>query len=446
MKPRVSHRRLCRTLLALCLSAGLLRSGVAQESGGAGRPTYEAAGAGARLRLVAGKSVSISVPRAIERISVAAPETADVITISQQELLVVGKAPGVTSLIIWDRGGRRSIFHLLVQADAEDLERRIQELYPEESLKVKALKDAILISGVTAREEVKKSVGQVAEAFAPKKVVNLIQVEAVPEQVSLKVRIAEVGRSALRELGIGFLARGRLGSEPGQLGVFPGKPLFTPQGNFSDGTGPDLSFGGLVNFFISDSAQKLGLFLRALESRGELRTLAEPRLVTRSGQKASFLAGGEFPIPVPQAGAGVAVTIEFKPFGVRLDFTPRVLGKDRIELKLAPEVSELDFTNSVSVGGFNVPSLTKRRAETQVELRNGQTFAVAGLIQNRMVKDVNKIPWISEIPILGQLFTSPRFNREETELLVLITPEIVKRAQTDDPMPLRPGAGLGRGM
>ncbi|MFQ5692131.1 MAG: type II and III secretion system protein family protein, partial [Nitrospinota bacterium] len=266
------------------------------------------------------------------------------------------------------------------------------------------------------------------------------------DQVSLKVRIAEVSRSAMRELGLGFLARGRLGAEPGQLGVFPGKPLFTPTGAFTPGTGPDLSFGSLVNFFISDSSRKLGLFLRALENRGELRTLAEPHLVTRSGQKASFLAGGEFPIPVPQAGAGTAITIEFKPFGVRLDFTPKVLAKGRIELHLAPEVSDLDFTNAVSVGGISVPSLTKRRAETVVEMKSGQTFAVAGLIQNRMVKDVNKIPWISEVAILGKLFTSPKFNREETELLVLITPEIVRRTEPDDPMPLRRGASLGRGM
>ncbi|MFQ6090578.1 MAG: type II and III secretion system protein family protein, partial [Candidatus Bipolaricaulia bacterium] len=331
---------------------------------------------------------------------------------------------------------------ILVQADAEALAKGIKELYPEESLEVRAIKDTIVVSGVTARAEVRERVGQIAEAFAQKKVVNMVRVEELPQQIALKVRIAEVARTAIRELGLSFIG----GKEPGQAGVFPGQPFVTPSEKFRDGSGPDISFDNLVNFFISDTQRKLGFFLRALESRGDLRTLAEPRLVTRSGQKASFLAGGEFPVPVPQAGAGNAVTIEFKPFGVRLDFTPRVLEGDRIELKLAPEVSELDFTNAVSVGGILVPSLTKRRTETVVELKNGQTFAVAGLIQNRTVKDLSQFPYIGKIPVLGKLFTSERFNRQETELLVLITPEIVKATAADEPMPLPRGASLGRGM
>jgi pilus assembly protein CpaC len=290
-----------------------------------------------------------------------------------------------------------------------------------------------------------------------KKVVNLIQVTS-PDQISLKVRIAEVARTALREFGMGFLGRGHQGN----IGAFPGA-LFQPFGNFrppettSQGaflpanlppTGPDLGFSSLVNFFISDNARRLGLFIRAMESRGDLKTLAEPRIVTQSGQKANFLVGGEFPIPIPQSGAGGSITIEFKPFGVRLEFTPQLKGKNRdlIELKLAPEVSELDFSKSITISGFSIPTLNKRRVETVVELKDRQTFAIAGLIQNRLQKDISKIPWVGDIPILGKLFTSPRFNREETELLVLITPEIMKHSKSDDPMPLKRGVNLGRGM
>ncbi len=431
--------------LAVLFVAGVFRDGLAQ--GVIGRPathvpSYELNNKGHSLRLSVGKSLIISVPYTIRRISVGAPKVADVATISGHQFMVSAKAPGVTNLIVWDEGDQQSIFNLLVQADVEALAQGIKELFPEESLTVRAIKDTIVVSGVTARADVRESVGQIAEAFGQKKVVNMVRVDQPPIQIALKVRMAEVARTAIRELGLSFIG----GKEPGQAGVFPGVPFVSPFGEFRDSSGPDLSFDNLVNFFISDTQRKLGFFLRALEQRGDLRTLAEPRLVTRSGQKASFLAGGEFPVPVPQAGAGAAVTIEFKPFGVRLDFTPKVLGKDRIELTLAPEVSELDFTNAVSVGGISVPSLTKRRTETVVELKDGQTFAVAGLIQNRLVKDLSRFPFIGEIPILGLLFTSDRFNRQETELLVLITPEIVKTPAADDPMPLPGGASLGRGL
>ncbi|MFQ5912353.1 MAG: type II and III secretion system protein family protein [Nitrospinota bacterium] len=431
------------------LVGGVLGEGsapAAEERPTAQPPSYRLSNGATALQVTAKKSLVMTVPYTIRRISVGDPDLADVATISPNEFLVSAKVPGTTNLIIWDDGGRKFVFDLLVQADAKALAQGIEEVYPGESVTVRAVKDTLVLSGVTSRDEVKKVVGKMAESFAPKKVINVVRIGDLPIQISLKVRIAEVGRSAIRELGLGFLARGRLGSEPGAFSLFPGDSFFTPSGDFADGSGPDLSFGNLVNFFIADSTRNLGLFLRALESRGDLRTLAEPRLVTLNGQKASFLAGGEFPVPIPQAGAGASVTIEFKPFGVRLDFTPKVVAKDRIELKLAPEVSELDFANSVSVGGVSVPSLTKRRAETVVELRNGQTFAVAGLIQNRLVQDLSKVPWIADIPILGKLFTSKRFNRQETELLVLITPEIVKPTEADDPMPLAAGASFGRGL
>ncbi|MFQ5692729.1 MAG: type II and III secretion system protein family protein [Nitrospinota bacterium] len=409
-------------------------------------PSYPVDEGVTTLRVTAKKTMIISVPYTIQRVFVGETKLADVRTISSREFLVSAKTPGTTNLIVWDERGRKFVFTLLVQADAEALARGIREVYPKESLKVSAVKDSIVLSGVTARSDVKKVVGKMAESFAPKKVINLVRVDALPVQISLKVRIAEVGRTAIRELGLSFLALGRLGAEPGSFGVFPGDAFTPPTGSFNVTPSPDLNFGSLVNFFIADSARNLGLFLRALEAKGDLRTLAEPRLVTLSGKKASFLAGGEFPVPIPQAGAGASITIEFKPFGVRLDFTPKVIDKNRIELKLAPEVSELDFSNSVSVGGFSVPSLTKRRTETVVELEDGQTFAIAGLIQNRMVKDISKVPWIADIPILGKLFTSERFNRQETELLILVTPEIVKHSMADDPMPLPRGASLGRGM
>lgn len=415
------------------------------------RATYQAVRAGTRLQLVAGKSLVLTFSRLIQRVSVGDPKVADVLTISERELLVLAKHPGVTNLIVWDDRKMQSIFDLVAHGDSEGLQEKIEGLYPEERLKIHSFNEAFILAGETLRPDVKKAIGQIAETLAPKKVVNLIQVDAEATQIALRVQIAEISRDALRELGLGFLARDRLGSEPGEIGVFPGgSSFFSPFGNFRNvpPVGPDLTFTGLVNFFIADAQRKLGLFLRALEERGDLKTLAEPRLVTRSGQKASFLAGGEFPVPVPQAGSGTAavVTIQYKPFGVKLEFTPDLKGQDRIGLKLAPEVSDLDFTNAVSVAGVTVPSLITRRAETEVELKSGQTFAVAGLIQNRARKEVTKIPWMGDIPILGKLFTSERFNRSETELLVLITPEILTSAKADAPMPLPRGAALGRGM
>ena len=275
-------------------------------------PRFQVSRAGGSLRLTIGKSLAVSVPYKIKRISIADPKIGDLTTISPSEFLVISKTVGVTNLIVWDEDDKRSLFDLRVMADVETLARGIKELYPKEKLKVQTIKDTVVISGETSREDVKKSVGALAESFAPKKVVNLIDVKTFPEQVSLRVQIAEVSRSAARELGLGFLSPGSR-TDARNSAIFPGRSFFTPFGNLQDGTGPDVKFGDLVNLFISSGTRELGLFIRALEDRGDLRTLAEPHLVTQNKQKASFLVGGEFPVPVPQADG---VTIEFKPFGV----------------------------------------------------------------------------------------------------------------------------------
>ncbi len=437
--------------VALLLLFGLSGQAFSQEEapGPPGSP-FEVSSGVTGLRVTLGKSIIISVPYVIQRISVAEPGVADVVTISNDQFLLSGKAPGVTNLILWNEAGANFLFNVVVQADAETLNQGIKDLYPEEEISIQAIKDTLVISGVTEHATVKDTVGQIAESFAPKKVVNLLKVEAPPKQVSLKVQFAEVSRTGLRELGFSFLGFSRGGSLP-EIGVFPGNAPATPFGNFrvppnDTPLGPDFSVSSLVNLFVANSARDLALLIRALETRGDLKTLAEPRLVAMSGEKASFLAGGEFPVPVPQGGGTGAVTIEFKPFGVRLDFTPTVLENGRISLKLAPEVSELDFAKAVSVGGFSVPSLTKRRAETTLELASGETFAMAGFIRNRSVKSLGKLPYVSDIPMLGQLFTSERFTNEESELLVLITPELVEEAPPDEPLPVARGASLGREM
>ncbi len=294
-----------------------------------------------------------------------------------------------------------------------------------------------MVTGAASTKEVADRVLAIAQTQS-KSVVNLLAVLQISSggQVLLQVRFAEVDRIAIQQLGINFLSTGAANT-PGAVstGQFSPPSVGTLRGSIPGaiaGTTTTFTLGDLLNIFLFRPDLNLGVTIRALQSNNVLQILAEPNLLALNGREASFLAGGEFPFPVVQSGAGQnAVTITFKEFGVRLKFTPSILSDGTIRLKVAPEVSALDFTNALTVSGFLIPALSTRRAETEIELRDGQSFAIAGLIDNRLTDNASKIPGLGDIPIIGKLFRSKSVNKSRTELLVMVTPKLVK--------PLAPG-------
>jgi pilus assembly protein CpaC len=384
-----------------------------------------------KLNLVVGKSLVIDTPSAVKRVSIADPEVADTVVISPRQIYLTGKAVGTTNLTLWGADDRVStIFDVTVSSDLSLLKEKLQEILPGENIKVIAAHDSIALSGEVSSTTNLSQALAVTEAFAPKKVVNLTQVAGV-HQVMLEVRVAEMSRSLAKRLGFNFTVV-RAGDgfgvsmlnnltsivRPIEAELFPTvNPGDAPFGQVLSG-----AINALLRFTGSDRTWTV--FIDALKENGLVKILAEPTLVTLSGQEARFLAGGEFPIPVPQEQG--TITITFKPFGVGLSFTPTVLSNDKISMRVAPEVSDLDFSTAVVLQGFVVPGLTTRRASTVIELANGQSFAIAGLLRETVREAVAKFPVLGDIPVLGALFRSTSFQKNETELIIIVTPHLVK--------------------
>jgi pilus assembly protein CpaC len=382
-----------------------------------------------RIDLLVGRSTVLRTERAITRVSLPKPDIADALVTSSNELLVHGKAPGTISLLVWAQGGQIKTYDVSVRRDLSDLEKQVHELFPGESIAVSSNGSDVVLSGVVSSKYVVEKASSLAAGYVEKatNVVNLLrQQEGIASnQILLQVRFAEVSRTAMQELGVSFFTG--LNGSHGWVGRTATQQFPAPI--FDDSKG--LVFSDFLNLFAFNTKEQIGAVVKALQTKGLFQSLAEPNLVTQNGKEASFLAGGEFPIPVVQgSGLNSAVTIMFKEFGVRLKFTPTVVGDDLIQLKVAPEVSALDFSNAVSIQGFRVPALTTRRTETEVELRDGQTFAVAGLIDNSVTQTMNKIPGIGDVPVLGLLFKSRAYQKNATELVVMITPHIVRRDST----------------
>jgi pilus assembly protein CpaC len=372
-----------------------------------------------KLNLVVGKSLVIDTPVAVKRVSLANPDTADTVVISPRQIYLTGKAVGTTNLTLWGADDRVStIFDVTVAPDLSQLKEKLQEILPGEKIRVNAAHDSIALSGeVSSTTNLSKALA-VTEAFAPKKVMNLTQVAGV-HQVMLEVRVAEMSRSLARRLGFNF-------TYVGAAGDFAISRIANLTATDIAAAGLITTFGPSVNAlfrFLSGNATVTG-FIDFLKENGLVKILAEPTLVTLSGQEAQFLAGGEFPYPVPQDFN--VVTIEFKQFGVGLNFTPTVLSNDKISMRVAPEVSDLDFSTTVVTAGFAVPGLTTRRASTVIELADGQSFAIAGLLRENVRESVSKFPILGDIPILGVLFRSTSFQKSETELIIIVTPHLVK--------------------
>jgi pilus assembly protein CpaC len=380
------------------------------------------------ISLMVGRSAVLDTGSAIARVSLTSAEIADAMVTSPSQVLINGKMPGTISLFVWDRGGSLKRYEVVVQRDLARLSEQLTQLFPGEGITAMSNGKSVVLSGTVSHKDIIDRASLVAGGYVDKKddVVSLLQVRdsGGSNQVLLRVRFAEVSRSALTELGVNFFTspngyknvQGRVTTQQ-----FPA-PVFDNNGNENK-----LVFSDYLNFFLWDFKHDLGAVIKALQIKGLFQSLAEPNLVSESGKEASFLAGGEIPVPVAQpSGGGTSVTIMYKEFGIRLNFTP-VINGDRVHLKVRPEVSTLDFANGVTLQGFRVPALSTRRTETELELQNGQTFAIAGLINNSMNKTLQKIPGIGDIPILGYLFRSAAAQKDQTELVVMITPEILPR-------------------
>jgi pilus assembly protein CpaC len=386
----------------------------------------------ATIDLLVGRSAVVNIGSNIQRVSLSSPAVADAMVTSQQQLLVHGKTPGTITMFVWNRAGGIQRYEVSVHRDLSTLQQQMKTLFPGEPIRVYGNGKDVVVSGTVSSKYVVEKAAEVAGGYVEKKedVVNLLkQQEGVAtQQVLLRVRFAEVSRSAMTELGVSLYSDGR----GGKFGRTTTQQFAAP---FFDQGGPMLGkalvFSDYLNLFLFDAKNSLGASIRALQNKGLFQSLAEPNLIAENGKEASFLAGGEYPYPVIQGQAGMqSVTIQFKEFGVKLSFTPTIVGEDLVKLKVKPEVSSLDFANAITLNGFRVPAISTRRTETEVELQNGQTFAIAGLMNNNVTSQLQKVPGIGDIPILGLLFRSKAAQKNQTELVVMITPTILKRNST----------------
>ena len=358
-------------------------------------------------KVVKDDMVLMRTEAAFKEVRVANADIADVVVLTDKSFQVMGKTSGKTNVMLYDAQNRLvDIVDVTVGFDMAGLKKSLFETFPRDKIEVRNMAGGVYLSGDVSNDSVSRQAEKIAEAYAPKRVTNGLSIRD-SHQVMLEVRFVEATRDVVKELGIGLLTQ-----RAGDFGFQTGAALANPV------------LSGVLRGGVGSAS--LDASIEALEEKGVIRTLAEPNLVSMSGETASFLAGGEFPIPVQQDEG--QVTIEFRQFGVGLSFTPTVLDDGIINLKVAPEVSQLDSTNSVRVGGVEVPALRVRRANTTIELRNSQSFAIAGLLSNESSNRKTQTPWIGDVPILGSLFRSTRYKKAETELVIIVTPRLVQPA------------------
>ncbi|MDP9053538.1 MAG: pilus assembly protein N-terminal domain-containing protein [Acidobacteriota bacterium] len=382
------------------------------------------------LSLSVGGSLLIDSLLPITRVSVGFGDIAEAAATGPRELLLNGKTPGVTSLIVWYEGGTRRLFdvtvapsHFLADNRMEVIKGQIVRELPGQSVNLSFENDTVFLRGTV--KDVTSADRAVSIASTLGKTVNLLYVDVPPPalQILLKVKFASVDRSLNTQLGVNIVSTGA-GNTVGTLST----GQFSPPTVTSGGTSSTVTVADALNLFLYRRDLNLGATIKALETKGLLQILAEPNMLAENGKQASFLAGGEFPFPSVNSASGgtPSVSIQFREFGVRLTFIPTITPRGTIHLQVAPEVSALDFTNGLSVSGFNVPALTTRKLNTQVELSEGESFAIGGLLDNRTTDTLEKIPFIGDIPILGKLFQSKTISRQNTELIVIVTPVFVQ--------------------
>jgi pilus assembly protein CpaC len=388
-----------------------------------------------------GRSIVITSPARIKRVSIADPTIAEAIVVSPNQVLVNGKTPGGVSLIVWDESDQSQSFEVSIDIDVLGLSQKIREVFPNEDVHLDTSRDVVMLSGKISSKEVADKILEIVKGVTPK-VTSLMQVPTTPNgEILLQVRFAEVNRSLINQFGLNIL--GLPGGK--NVGTISTQQFSPPQLTTQNGvsstpsTGSAIGLSDLLNIFIYRPDINLAATIQALQEQNVLEILAEPNLMTESGKDASFLAGGEFPFPILQSTGGTGgfagITIQFKEFGVRLNFTPTLTPDGLIHLKVKPEVSSLDFTNALTLQGFVIPALATNRVESDMSLTDGQSFAIAGLMDNRVTEQLQKIPGIGDIPILGKLFTSKSLNRSKNELVIVVTPHIVHPIVAGQPTP-----------
>lgn len=397
------------------------------QQGGAGGPE--------NIHIVVGHSLLIRTPSRVKRILTGNPAVIESVVTSPAELVITAKTPGSSSLMLWDETGRTRSLDVYADLDVSSLRNSLDESFPSLSVDVQSEADKVVLVGTVPSKDIADQMVKMADNFS-KEVVDGLRVNVPPplrqKQVILKVRFAEADRTKMTQWGFNLFSTGAANTV-GTVSTQQFGPLAVLQNSTTGGAAPpstpqQFSISDLLNIFIFRPDINLGATIAALQEKDILQILSEPNLMALSGQPAHFLAGGEFPYPVVQggtAGSVPAITIQFRPYGVKLEFVGTIEDNNTIRLKVAPEVSTLDYSNAVTISGFVLPAISTRRAETEIELKDGQSFGIAGLLDKRATVELSKVPGIGDIPILGELFKSRNVNFTNTELLVLVTPTIV---------------------
>ncbi len=385
------------------------------------------------LKLTVGKSIVLDYPTDIRQISTSDPAVVDAIAVTTREMLLHGKGNGVATIIVWSKTGQRTIYSITVEQNLDPLRNLLKETFPNETIHIVSSRDSIALTGNVSTKEVADRAIALVAPFG-KTVVNNLKVAPAPSdrQIVLRVKFAELNRNVAQSFGVNLVSTGAANT----LGT-------VSTGQFPNAVPSNLRPGGVTNFSISDTLNifafrpdlNLATFIRALQQQGVLQILAEPNLVTSNGKEASFLVGGEFPVPVLQGGGNAgAVTIQFREFGIRLNFNPLLTENNTIKMHVKPEVSTIDLANAVNLSGFLIPALATRRIESDVELGVGQSFVIGGLLDERVTESMSKIPGLANIPLLGALFKTREEKKNRTELIVVVTPELTE--------PLKPGQSV----
>ena len=391
------------------------------------------------IKLVEGHGELLQFQKDVTKVSVSEPKIADAVIVSPREIMVNAKSPGGTTLMIWETGADPARYEIAVVKDEAEWDGFLKQIQESGGGTVTATgsPETIVLAGSVKSAEESKRLAGMAQARA-KTVVNLLRAPPAPEprQILLQVKIADVDRTALTQVGFNLFSTNPI--MPGVIGTeqFPG-PRFGALQTGSQATSTSVSFSDLLNLFVFRPDLNIGATIKALEEKDLLQILAEPNLIALEGKDASFLAGGSFPFPTitttPTGGATApVVTVQFKPFGVKLDFTPTVTAQGAIDLKVSPEVSSLDFSNAVTIEGVTIPALSQRKTETEVILKDGESFAIAGLINDQVVETMEKVPGFGDIPLLGRLFRSRSTQKSKDELLVVITARFVRPLSPDE--------------
>ena len=448
--PNSSRRYvLAGAIAALTLTSGVNGQAQDKPAGPAAPqpPATQSQPAMPRIVVTAGRSTVLTTDFNVSRIALTNPAVADATVVAPREILIDGKTAGTISLIVWGGESRRTQYDLVVEQPVAALQQQLQALFPGEHIEVSTNEDATVLSGTVSSTSVMLRAAEIAKAAGTEAHRDQHAAGSWRKRESAGAAAGSLCRSQSKRSSRSSASTSSA-TRPEATGRITTGQFSAP--SFDDSNG-GLVFSDFLNLFFFNRKEGLGAAIKALEQKGLFQSLAEPNLIAYNGQEASFLAGGEIPVPVVQGNTG-SVTIQFKEFGVRLTFTPTIAG-DMIRLKVMPEVSTLDFANGVTLGGFRIPALSTRRAQTDVELRDGQSFAIAGLMDNQAQDDTSAIPLLGKLPIVGYLFKSKAERSKQTELMVLITPRLVRPLNPDEvpPLPTKfksfvPEGGVGKGM